>query len=258
MLRMDLKEIKKKIEKEKAKKEKADERIKTMRDDLMQAAFERVREERMFAGGVFQVMPERGSSISGRNYEIRTWASNFGAGMVEVMEALDNLGMSALNLTPKEFDDAKWGVRSSVRIIRNYDNLKLLIGEDVELGYLKSVVKDYGIRVDIEGINKSIKAEGSRYGRMTKLKNKLILSGAAEGLPMCDLGGFENEYLEIEEQYARKLHGAFKAKAKNLELGATYFSDLRHDFELLGSIPGDLFMAMGRAVFQVFMENEDE
>jgi hypothetical protein len=134
-----------------------------------------------------------------------------------------------------------------------------MIGEDAEIAFLKAVVQDYGVRVDLTKMKEAIESERRNYkSGMKELKEKMILSGMAEGLPMCDLEGFENEYLEIEEQYARKLHGAFKAKAKELELGVTYFKDLRHDFELLGSIPSDLFMAMGRAVFQVFMENEDD
>ena len=87
------------------------------------------------------------------------------------------------------------------------------------------------------------------YGEVAKLQEKLILSGMAEGLPMCEILGFEEEYLEIEEQYARMIHTAFKTEAASRMLKA--HKELQQDFDLLDLQSGvALFLAMGRSVFK--------
>lgn len=236
----ELKELQTKIGREIKKKEKADKEMEKLRRDLMNKAYEKLRDERIFSTGVFEFRDKRHGEGS-----LKAWVHDF-KGMAEIMEAYNTFHGRAIYLTPVEFE-ATYNVHHSIRIVPLHGDLELYIGEDVSLEYLKAVAKEYGLRVNVRSMNKYVKK--NQYSKYAKLHEKLILSGMAEGLPLCEILGFENEYLEIEEQYARMLHQAFKKSAADMELKA--HRELQQDFDLLDLQSGvALFLAMGRSVFK--------
>lgn len=250
LIRLDLKEMKKKIEREKKKKEKAESQVKKLREELIAKALEQVHSDKLLANGVFSLMPEHSYGGSKRRWEIGAQSFSFGDEMAGIVMVLDDMSVGQFTLTSKEFPST-YALRETIRISRNRGiGLQLMIGADVSMAYLKTVVAEYGLRIDISRINDAIKVEG-RHGNMYKLKKKLILSGAAEGLPLSDL---DNNYLEIEEQYARMLHNVFRREATDLEVPD--YKDLRHEFELLEINEKKLFLEMGRAMFQELLERE--
>lgn len=235
----ELKEIQTKIGREIKKKEKADKEMERLRRDLMDKAYKKIRDDKILSTGVFEFRVQRKSG------SLKAWVHDF-KGMAEIMEAYNVFRGRAIYLTPEGAKES-YNVHNAIRIVPLHGDLELIMGENATLEYMKAVAREFGLRVNIRSMNNHVKE--NPYGSVAKLHEKLILSGMAEGLPMCEILGFETEYLEIEEQYARMIHLSFKKAAADMELKA--HRELQQDFDLMDLQSGvSLFLAMGRAVFK--------
>ena len=237
----ELKEIQTKIGREIKKKEKADKAMDKLKRDLMDLSYKKIRDDKILSTGVFEFREKRQQ----RDGSLKAWVHDF-KGMAEIMEAYNAFHGRAIYLTPEGAKES-YNVHNAIRIVPLHGDLQLIIGENAPLEYMKAVAKEFGLRVNINSMNNHVKE--NPYGEVAKLQEKLILSGMAEGLPMCEILGFEEEYLEIEEQYARMIHTAFKTEAASRMLKA--HRELQQDFDLLDLQSGvALFLAMGRSVFK--------
>lgn len=245
----EIKDLLKSIEKEVGVKERSDDKMKKIKKDLIRIASGTLRDERILAGGAFTFAKWH------KEFRFSAWSNDFDS-MTEIIEAYQAVRGYQIPLVPREFE-AVYNVRGEIKIVPDSSgSLELVIGEEVMLDYLKAVVKDYGLRVDVRGIATHLKKDEYSHRKWFAAREKLMLAGAAEGLPMCDIVGFAEEYLDIEEQYGRMLHSAFKTAAAFLEIKE--HRELQQDFDLLDLQSGiPLFLAMGRAVFKEMRDQND-
>ena len=246
----DLKDFKKKIESEIGKKTKADKKMGKLKRDLLNAAFNTFRDERLLAGGVFEL---QGKDVLGKN-RFNAWISDF-AGMKEILDAYGMAHAERITLVTESYEEERIASRL-IRIFWDRGEMSLHFGDHVKLPYLKAVVREYGLQVEISGISKILEGQDKRYTGLMALRDKLIQSGMAMGIPMCDLDGFKEEYLAIEERYARMLHAAFKSSAFDHSLKTHRYRELQHDFDLMQTDDLRLFMDMGRAMYKE-IRNQD-
>lgn len=238
----DLKDYKKKIETEISKKTKADKEMGNLKRDLLNAAFNTLRDERLLAGGVFELQSK---DVFGK-HRFNAWISDF-AGMKEILDAYGLAHVERITLITKGYEEQRTPNRL-IRIFWNRGEMSLHFGDNVKLPYLKAVVKEYGLQVEISTISKILEGQSKRYTGLAALRDNLIQSGMALGIPMCDLDGFTEEYLAIEERYARMLHASFKSSA--FDHGVKDHRELQQDFSLMRTDDLRLFMDMGRAVYK--------
>lgn len=238
-----LKEYKKKIEAEISKKSKADTEMLKMKRDMLTEAFNALRDDRVLAGGVFELS----KNVLGKHV-FKGWINDF-AGLKEILEAYGMAHVDRITLRTENFGDRQVASRMMRMFHLRGGEIELHFGDNATLPYLKEVVREYGIQVDVSEIQKILENE-DRYTGLTKLKEKLIMSGMALGIPMCGLVGFHEEYLAIEEKYARMLHASFKASA--FDHGVKNHRELQQDFDLIQTEDLRLFMDMGRAMFKEF------
>lgn len=250
----DLEKMKEELEKTKEQIKKDKERIKDLRDGILTKMYSRLRNEQWLAGTTFKVKTKYKNGWK----EGEIISSGLSNNLIKLWKVAEATEVGSVYLHPTGFEKIYYNNKTVSLLFSRNMELKLSIGENISQCRLKAVIQEFGIKIDIAGVNEAIqKVEQSKgvYSRskaddIREWKRKLVLSGAVEGIPVSQKFP---EFLEIEEEFARHLHSTFARMVRQKD----NVGELRNfivAFDHMEKQDQLVFLELGRVMYKQYQE----